>query len=127
MVLQQEALFAALYVVRGCSVAEAEAAGFAGLVFVDDVEDAAAVERPEAECVRFDDDDLAGLDLCFGIGDADPAEVKMAPLLHGCFGGVEGGCALADLGAVAIHDVAARHLELLRAELGIEWRGVVVG
>jgi hypothetical protein len=127
VVLQQEALFAALDVLRGCSVAEAEAAGLAGTVFVDDVEDAAEVEGPEAERVHFDGDNLAGLDLRFGIGDADPAEVEMAPLLHGCFCGFESGCALADLGAMAIHDIATRHLELLRAELGVERRGVVVG
>lgn len=122
VVLQQEALFAALYVVRGCAVAEAEA-----VRLVDDVEYAAEIERPEAECVRFDGDDLAGLDLCFGIGDADPAEVEVAPLLHGSLGGFESGCALADLAAMAIHDIATRHLELLRAELGVEWRGVIVG
>ncbi len=67
VVLQQEALFAALYVLRGCSVAEAEA-----VRLVNDVEDAAAIERPEAEGADFYGDDLTGLDLRFGIGDADP-------------------------------------------------------
>jgi len=87
VLFDQEALFAGFYVEVGGAVGVAEAPGFAGAVFVDDVEDAAEVEGPEAEGVGFYGDYLVWGDFGFGVGDADPAELEVLPLLHGCFGG----------------------------------------
>lgn len=117
---EEEALFAALDMLRGGAVAKAEA-----IRFIDDVEDAAAVDGPEAEAVRLDGDDFAGLDLRFRIGDADPAKVEVAPLAQGGFGGFEGGDALADPGAHAVEFVEAGDLDLAGAELRVERGGVV--
>lgn len=121
VVLDQEAFFAALYVHGGGAVAEAEAGWTRRRCrLVDDVEDAADVDGPEAECVGFYGDDFALLDGCLRIGYANPAEIELQPLPEGCFRGCEGGFALADLRAAVVAGESAWAEDLFAAALGVE-------
>lgn len=120
--LQQKSLLAALDVGCGRSIAKSEA-----VRFVDYVENAAEVERPEPKRMRFDGDDLLRLDRNFGVCDSHPAEVELPPLPKGEAGRREGLRSVADFGAHVVPDVAFRYMKFVRPALGVAWDAVAAG
>ena len=122
IVLDEEALFAAFDMHGGSSVAEAEAVGL-----VDDVENPAVVDRPEAEGVGLDGDDFSGLDGYLGIGNTDPAEIEMLPAAEGCAGCLKGLASVADLSAHVAADKAVRHMQVFGAVLGLKRDAIAAG
>jgi len=122
VILQQKPLFAALDVQRRCSIAEAEA-----VPLVDDIEDSAEVERPEAERMRLYGYDFLRLDPGLGICDPHPAQIELPPLAKGFSCGVKSLWPAADFGSGVVADVASGQVELVGSALGIEGNSVAAG